>query len=70
MQILAHDASSGDGGADRLFVAIHFRGVDMPVAETERAFDRRAAGMPCKRNVPSPSRGRLMPWLQMLHDNS
>ena len=45
MKIAARDAGGRDGRADRLLVAVHFRGVDVPVAEPERALHRRAAGI-------------------------
>ena len=43
MQILARDAGGRDRGADRLLIGVHFRGVDVAIAERERAFDRGAA---------------------------
>ena len=68
MQILAGDAGRGDRGADRVLVAVHFRGVDMPVAETERAFDRRAAGiaLQAKGAEPEPRQADAL-GLQMFH---
>ena len=45
MQIAARDPGCRNRGADRLLIAIHLGGVDVPVAERKRAFDRRAAGL-------------------------
>ena len=68
MQILAGDAGCGDGGANGIFVAVHFRGVDMAVAEAERAFDRRAAGiaLQAKGAEPKPRQADAL-GLQIFH---
>jgi len=71
VQLLARDARRCDGGADRVFVAIHFRGVDMPVAETQRAFDRGAAdiALHAKGAEPQPRQADAL-GSQMFHDDS
>ena len=58
-------------GADRLLVAVHFRGVDMAIAERERALDRRAAdvALHAKGAEPEPRQADAL-GLQMFHDNS
>src|SRR5258708_9282413 len=46
VQLLAREARYRNGGTDGLLVAVHFRGVDMAVAEAQRTFDRRATNNP------------------------
>jgi hypothetical protein len=71
VQILACDARCCDGGADGVFVAIHFRGVDVPIAETQRAFARRAAGLALHAKGAEPKRRQAdAVGLQMFHDDS
>ena len=71
MQILAREAGGGESGADGLFIAVHFRGVDMAIAERKRAFDRRAAGIAlhAKGAEPEPRQADVL-GLQMVHDSS
>ena len=58
MQIVASDAGSRERGADGLLVGIHFGGVDMPVAERERALHRRAAGIALHAEGTEPELGQ------------
>ena len=71
MQIPARDARCADRRTDRLLVAVHFRGVDMPVAEAERAFDRRPADLALhsKSAEPEPRQADAL-GLQIFHDGS
>jgi hypothetical protein len=71
MQIAARDARRGDRRADGLFVAVHLRGVDMPVAERERALDRRPAGIAlhAKGAEPEPRQADAL-GLQIFHGGS
>ena len=66
--LATRDAGTGDGGPDGLLVAVHFSGVDMPVAERQRAFDRRAAGITlhAKGAEPEPRQADAL-GLQMFH---
>ena len=71
VQILARDAGSGDGGADGFLIGVHFRGVDVAIAETERAFDRRAAdiALHAKRAEPEPRQADALGF-ERFHDGS
>ena len=71
MQILAGDAGGGDRGANGLLVAVHLGGVEMPVAQRQRALDRRAAGIAlhAKGAEPEPGQADAL-GLQMFHDDS
>jgi len=71
VQILAGDAGSGDGGTNAIFVAIHFRGVDVAIAEAERAFDRGATDvvLHAKGAEPKPRQADAL-GLQIFHDDS
>ena len=68
MQILARDPGGGNRRADGVFVGVHFGGVDMPVTETERALDRRAAdiALHAKGAEPKPRQADAL-GLQMFH---
>jgi hypothetical protein len=76
MQILAGNARDGDRSADGLLIAVHLGGVEMPVAQAQRAFDRGAAGLilhaegaePEPRQADATSLQIL--GLQMFHDDS
>ena len=71
MQIATRNAGGGDGGADRLLIAVHFGGVDMAVAQRQRAFDRRATGLGlhAKGAEPEPRQADAL-GLQMFHGDS
>src|SRR3954454_3426686 len=69
MQILARDVGGGNRGADRLLIAIHFRGVDMAIAQRQRALDRGAAGIALHAEGAEPeSRQADALGLQMIHE--
>jgi hypothetical protein len=71
VQILPRDAGGRDRSSNGFFVAVHFSGVDMPIAQRERAFDCRAAGIALQAKGAEPE-----PWqadalgLQIFHDGS
>ena len=71
VQILARDAGRRDRGADGLLVGVHFGGVDMAIAERQRAFDRRAAdvALHAKGAEPEPRQADAL-GLQIFHGNS
>ena len=58
MQVLAGNTGGGNRGADRLLIAVHLGGVEMPVAEPERAFDRGAAGIALHAEGAEPEPGQ------------
>ena len=62
MQVLAGDARGRDRCANGLFIAVHFRGVEMPVAQRNRAFNRGAAGiaLQAKGAKPKPRQGNAL----------
>ena len=71
VQIVAGDARGRERGADRLLVAVHFGGVDMAVAEPQRAFDRGAAGIALHAEGAEPEPGQADALgLQIFHDGS
>jgi hypothetical protein len=61
MHLLASDARCGERSADGFLVAVHFRSVDMAVAELERAFDRRAADVALHAIGAEPETGQADP---------
>jgi hypothetical protein len=65
------DLGRGNRGADGLFVAVHFGGVDVPVSETERALDGGAAGIALHAigAEPKPRQADAL-GLQIFHDDS
>src|SRR6185437_2426482 len=71
VEVLARDARGGDRLTDSVLVAVHFRGVDVPVAETERALDRRTADVALHAVGPEPeARQADALGLQIVHDGS
>ena len=76
MQVLAGNAGGGNRRADRFLIAVHLGGVEMPVAEPQRAFDRGAAGVALHAEgaEPEPGQAYATSWqilgLQMFHDDS
>ena len=71
VQILPRDAGGCDRSSNGFFVAVHFSGVDMAIAERQRAFDRRAAGiaLQAKGAEPEPRQADAL-GLQIFHDGS
>lgn len=45
VQFATRQAGGGKGGADRLFVGVHLGGIDVAIADRERALDSGAAGI-------------------------
>ena len=71
VQILAGNAGGGNRGADRLLIAVHLRGVEMPIAEPQRAFNRGAAGLALHTESAQPEPGQTDALgLQMFHGDS
>ena len=71
MQVLARDAGGCDRGADGLLIAIHLGGVEMPVAQRQRALDRRAAGIALHAKGAEAELGQADTLgLQVFHDGS
>ena len=71
VELAAGDGGSRDRGSDRLLIAVHFGGVDMAIAERQRALDRRAAGVALHAEgaEPEPRQADAL-GLQMVHDSS
>ena len=76
MQVLAGDARGGDRGAHGLLIAIHLGGVEMPVAQRQRALHRRAAGIALHAKGAEAELGQAdttslqILGLQVFHDGS
>ena len=45
MQVAARQCGRRERRADRLFIGVHLRGVDMAIADRQRGLDGRAAGI-------------------------
>ncbi len=58
VQVVAGDARGRKRRADRLLIAVHFRGVEMAVTKPQPAFDRRAAGIALHAEGAEPKSGQ------------
>src|SRR5262249_36312507 len=71
MQFAPRKAGGGNGRADGVLIAVHFRGVDVPVAQGQCALDRRAAGLAlhAKSAEPEPRQADAL-CVKAFHENS